>query len=80
MLIPSRFGLNGQSAPGKSSQAIPDEQQRGGIFGSGENKGAESGQAGDNNSGAGDLQQVRANPSHLLHTGPLRLLTDVSLT
>lgn len=47
-----------QSAPGKSSQAIPDEQQRGGIFGSGENKGAESGQAGDANGGQGNLEEV----------------------
>ena len=47
-----------QSAPGKSSQAIPDEQQRGGVFGGGENKGAESGQAGDSNSGAGNLGEV----------------------
>lgn len=48
-----------QSAPGKDSQAIPDEQQRGGIFGEGQNKGSESGQAGDSNSASGNLDEVR---------------------
>ncbi|GAC96541.1 dead box ATP-dependent rna helicase [Pseudozyma hubeiensis SY62] len=47
-----------QSAPGKDSHAVPDDQQRGGVFGDGENKGAESGQAGDSNSGAGNLKNV----------------------
>lgn len=55
-----------QSAPGKSSQAIPDEQQRGGVFGSGENKGSESGQAGDSHSGAGNLSNVSSLFSMLL--------------
>ncbi|SPO24634.1 uncharacterized protein UTRI_01598_B [Ustilago trichophora] len=54
----------GQSAPGKSSQAIPDEQQRGGIFGSGVNKGAESGQAGDAMSGQGNLEEAVNNAKH----------------
>ncbi|SPO22920.1 uncharacterized protein UTRI_01598 [Ustilago trichophora] len=54
----------GQSAPGKSSQAIPDEQQRGGIFGSGENKGAESGQAGDAKNGQGNLEEAVNNAKH----------------
>lgn len=49
-----------QSAPGKSSQAIPDDQQRGGVFGKGDNKGAESGHAGDSHSGAGNLGEVCA--------------------
>lgn len=50
--------LRFQSAPGKDSKAIPDEQQRGGVFGDGENKGAESGQAGDANDSAGNLKNV----------------------
>ncbi|CCF53591.1 hypothetical protein NDA18_003631 [Ustilago nuda] len=60
----------GQSAPGKSSQAVPDEQQRGGIFGSGENKGSESGQAGDNNSGAGNLENALNNAKHASQNQP----------
>ncbi|SNX83459.1 uncharacterized protein MEPE_02166 [Melanopsichium pennsylvanicum] len=59
----------GQSAPGKSSQAIPDEQQRGGIFGSGENKGAESGQAGDS-AGSGNLEQAVNNAKHAAQNQP----------
>ncbi|EST07431.1 hypothetical protein PSEUBRA_002501 [Kalmanozyma brasiliensis GHG001] len=55
----------GQSAPGKSSKAVPDEEQRGGVFGSGENKGAESGEAGDsNNSGSGNLSEAVSNAKH----------------
>ncbi|KAJ9478481.1 hypothetical protein PHBOTO_002046 [Pseudozyma hubeiensis] len=54
----------GQSAPGKDSHAIPDDQQRGGVFGGGENKGAESGQAGDSNSGAGNLKNAVDNAKH----------------
>ncbi|CDR87104.1 uncharacterized protein SPSC_00230 [Sporisorium scitamineum] len=60
----------GQSAPGKSSQAIPDEQQRGGVFGEGKNKGAESGQAGDSNSGAGNLSEAVNNAKHASKNQP----------
>nr|CDI52318.1 putative protein [Melanopsichium pennsylvanicum 4] len=66
MLVPP---LHFQSAPGKSSQAIPDEQQRGGIFGSGENKGAESGQAGDS-AGSGNLEQAVNNAKHAAQNQP----------
>ncbi len=48
----------GQSAPGKSSNAIPDEEQRGGVFGKGGAKSNESGQAGDDNAATGDLGAV----------------------
>ncbi|SJX61529.1 uncharacterized protein SRS1_12514 [Sporisorium reilianum f. sp. reilianum] len=60
----------GQSAPGKSSHAIPDEQQRGGVFGHGENKGAESGQAGDSSSGAGNLGEAVSNAKHASKNQP----------
>ncbi|PWZ00814.1 hypothetical protein BCV70DRAFT_200081 [Testicularia cyperi] len=52
----------GQSAPGKSSSAIPDEQQRAGVFGSGQSKSAESGTAGQ--SSDSDLGAAIENAKH----------------
>ncbi len=37
---------------------MPDEEQRGAVFGKGESKSSESGQAGDAHPGAGNIEQV----------------------
>ncbi|ETS62685.1 hypothetical protein PaG_02420 [Moesziomyces aphidis] len=60
----------GQSAPGKPSHAMPDEEQRGAVFGKGESKSGESGQAGDAHAGAGNIGQAVENAKHAATNQP----------